>query len=244
MEESTIEVLLEDVKIPVKIFNDNRRNGLKITIDINGVKVYKNSSVPKEQIISLLQKKKKWVVKHYRRFLDIKEKNIERKWDKDEKILYRGKETWVQINEGNKNNTSIDFNGIHFTANLKKELNGESRAKNINDSLRDYLREEARNTISDKLKLFSGLIGVSFNNFRIKEQKTRWGSCSRKGNLNFNWKLVMAPEWVLDYVIIHELCHLIHLNHSKEFWNLVSKYMPEYIAADEWLRKNGYKLNL
>jgi predicted metal-dependent hydrolase len=78
----------------------------------------------------------------------------------------------------------------------------------------------------------------------IREQKTRWGSCSKKGNLNFNWKLIMSPPWVIDYVVIHEICHLRHLNHSKEYWALVEYYMPEYKSAREWLKKNGAKLAL
>ncbi|HBQ86147.1 MAG TPA: M48 family peptidase, partial [Syntrophomonas sp.] len=77
------------------------------------------------------------------------------------------------------------------------------------------------------------------NRVVIKEQKTRWGSCSSKHNLNYNFKTVMAPLPVLDYIVVHEMCHLVHLNHSREFWNLVESIIPEYRQHKEWLKMNG-----
>lgn len=77
---------------------------------------------------------------------------------------------------------------------------------------------------------------------RIKEQKTRWGSCSKKGNLNFNWRIILAPPGILDYVVVHELSHLVYMDHSKNFWHTVSEYMPDYKNARLWLRKNGERL--
>ncbi len=82
------------------------------------------------------------------------------------------------------------------------------------------------------------------NQIRIKDQKTRWGSCSSKNNLNFSWRLIMAPERVLDYVVVHELCHLTHMNHGKEFWALVESVMPDYKDCKKWLRENEKSLTL
>lgn len=87
-------------------------------------------------------------------------------------------------------------------------------------------------------------MSVSYNQLRIKEQKTRWGSCSKRKNLNFNWKIIMAPEMVMDYVIVHEMCHLVHFDHSKEFWDLVSFYMPNYKECAQWLKSNGISLHI
>ncbi len=77
------------------------------------------------------------------------------------------------------------------------------------------------------------------NRISIRNQKTRWGSCSSKGNLNFNWRLVMAPAGILDYVVIHELCHLAYLNHSSQFWHLVSGILPDWKERRSWLKANG-----
>ena len=90
--------------------------------------------------------------------------------------------------------------------------------------------------------IFARLMGVSYRNITIREQKTRWGSCSSEKNLNFNWKLILAPPEVLDYVVVHELCHLKEMNHSKAFWDEVGKVMPEYETYKLWLKENGWKL--
>jgi hypothetical protein len=78
----------------------------------------------------------------------------------------------------------------------------------------------------------------------IKDQKTRWGSCSKKGNINLNWRLIMAPLHVIDYVVVHELCHLKVMNHSKDFWNLVESIQPNNHERRRWLKVNGNRLGI
>ena len=85
-------------------------------------------------------------------------------------------------------------------------------------------------------------MGIPYGRVTIREQRTRWGSCSNKRNLNFNWKLVMAPEAAMEYVVVHELCHLIHLNHSDRFWAEVRRRMPDYEVWKKWLKRNGQAL--
>lgn len=80
------------------------------------------------------------------------------------------------------------------------------------------------------------------NRITIRSQKTRWGSCSSKGNLNFNWRLLMAPAEILDYVVVHELCHLLYLNHSRQFWQAVGNILPDYPKRRSWLKANGMLL--
>ena len=76
---------------------------------------------------------------------------------------------------------------------------------------------------------------------KLEEQKTRWGSCSAKGNLNFNWKLILMPEEILDYLVVHELAHRIEMNHSPAFWRVVEREIPDYEERRMWLKKNGAK---
>ena len=84
-------------------------------------------------------------------------------------------------------------------------------------------------------------MGVSYGSITVREQKTRWGSCSAKGNLNFNWKLVLMPEEILEYVVVHELAHRLQMNHSTEFWDEVEKILPDYRKRRQWLKENGQK---
>ncbi len=122
------------------------------------------------------------------------------------------------------------------------------KVKSNNDtvSLPPFTEEElslitkrAKEYISNRVSFFADSMGISYGRICIKHQKTRWGSCSAKGNLNFNCLLMLCPLEVIDYVIIHELCHLIHHNHSTLFWHEVEKYIPDYKIHKKWLKENG-----
>lgn len=91
---------------------------------------------------------------------------------------------------------------------------------------------------------FHQFTGGSYNRITIRNQKTRWGSCSARGTLSFNWRLMLAPPAILDYVVVHELCHLTHMNHSAAFWQKVESVYPDYRTARKWLKEHGQELVL
>ena len=103
----------------------------------------------------------------------------------------------------------------------------------------DSLKKQAKADLPARVQKFAPLVGVSFGRITIRAQKTRWGSCSREGNLNFNCLLVLCPEAVRDYVVIHELCHRKEMNHSPRFWAEVARVCPDYAARRRWLKENG-----
>ena len=98
------------------------------------------------------------------------------------------------------------------------------------NSRRDFLnnKEKAREIVENRIKYLNDFYNFSFNKISIKRQKSRWGSCSKKGNLNFNYKIIFLPQKYSDYVLVHELCHLGEFNHSRNFWELVKKTIPDY----------------
>lgn len=102
-------------------------------------------------------------------------------------------------------------------------------------------RKQAAEAIKARCRYYAPVMGVSYGTVTIREQKTRWGSCSTKGNLNFNWKLVLMPPEILDYVVVHELAHRIQMNHSPAFWAEVGKILPDYKERRQWLKVNGQK---
>ena len=104
------------------------------------------------------------------------------------------------------------------------------------------LSSRARSVIPDKAARYAKLVGVTYGRITVRSQHTRWGSCSGKGNLNFNCLLMLVPEKVLDYVIIHELCHRKQMNHSAAFWALVAKNCPHWRESRSWLKQNGASL--
>ncbi len=104
------------------------------------------------------------------------------------------------------------------------------------------LADAALKTIPERVAYFAPAVGVTYGNITIRNQKSRWGSCSTKGNLNFNCLLMLVPPEVLDYVVIHELCHRKQMNHSALFWAEVGRICPEYKERRKWLRENGGSL--
>ena len=104
------------------------------------------------------------------------------------------------------------------------------------------LADAALQDIPQRVRKYAAIIGVTVGRITIRNQKTRWGSCSSKGNLNFNCLLMLCPEEIRDYVVVHELCHRKELNHSTRFWNEVARVMPDYTQRRKWLKENGGNL--
>ena len=129
----------------------------------------------------------------------------------------------------------ISFNGQMFTiTNVNRER--------INLPLKSWYKKRFIEVALPRLSYFSDKHELKVKQVRVKEQKTLWGSCSSKNNINLNYLLIMAPMKVIDYVIVHELVHTIHKNHSSKFWQKVETIMPNYKDARKWLKENGYRL--
>jgi len=112
----------------------------------------------------------------------------------------------------------------------------------IRPQIESWLKAQARRSFCEEVERQSHLFGFKYKEVSIKDTRSRWGSCSSKGNLNFNWRLVMAPDEILKYVVTHETAHLSHLDHSADFWQLVEKRFPGCQKAKNWLRMNGASL--
>ena len=127
---------------------------------------------------------------------------------------------------------------------LQKHLAGaaEQVAEPFTPEQMAQFREQARELVTRRAEYYAPLVGVRFGRISIRAQHTRWGSCSSKGNLNFNCLLALVPPEVADYVVVHELCHLKELNHSPRFWAEVERVIPDYKAHKKWLRDNGRNL--
>lgn len=133
---------------------------------------------------------------------------------------------------------SDDWIRKHRDEARKKLLAKETSPKLSMDEIRK-LAEEAAKDIPERVKRFAPIVGVDYGRITIRNQKSRWGSCSSRKNLNFNCLLMLAPPEQRDYVVVHELCHLKEMNHSKRFWKEVEKVLPDYKKSVKWLRENG-----
>lgn len=122
---------------------------------------------------------------------------------------------------------------------LKEE---EAQYGKLTEAELKVLRMQAEEVFLARTAFYAGKMGVSYGRITIRRQKTRWGSCSQSGNLNFNCLLMLAPPGVIDYVVVHELCHRIEMNHSPRFWKLVGEVYPDYNRWKRWLKENGGRL--
>lgn len=157
-------------------------------------------------------------------------------------IIYRGKEHEVKLTVYQGSATQIIFRDELFNIYINSKVAENKVAKEMAHQLRFWMIDKAAELIKKRTTEYSVILGVNYNSIRIKDTKTRWGSCSSKCNLNFNYRIIMAPEKVMDYIIVHELSHLKHMNHGKKFWETVALYMPDYEKHKEWLKVNGMKL--
>ena len=148
--------------------------------------------------------------------------------EKDIEEILKNKEAWIS-----KHIEKIKEAKERFEAEPTEKL---TREKVI------ALAEEALKVIPERVEYFAKVIGVTYGKITIRNQKTRWGSCSSKGNLNFNCLLMLAPPEVLDYVVVHELCHRKQMNHSKAFWLEVEKVLPNYKEVRKWLKEEGSQM--
>ncbi|MBU5487815.1 M48 family metallopeptidase [Clostridium sp. MSJ-8] len=210
----------------------SKRKTISISIDEKGnILVKAPYNVTIGEIEEVVSKHSRWIdnkinqVKNYKQL------------PKD-KILFLGEEKKININiQQDLKKEYVVFTNDEFSVYVTNK-------EHVKIVLKRYLIEVARNIIKNKINKYSLMLGVSPNMIRMKDTKTRWGSCSYVNNLNFNYRLVMAREDVLEYVVLHEMCHIIHKNHSKEFYNLVGSIMKDYKEKELYLRENGYKMKI
>lgn len=124
------------------------------------------------------------------------------------------------------NKVSINFDGESFIC-----VSPNSGSIDISEDFKKFYIKECKKLISERLKLYQPNIKVKYKSFSIENEKNKWGSCNSSKHLTFNWKLILFPIEAIDYVVVHELCHLMHMNHDRSFWRLVGKIQPQYKEA-------------
>jgi len=214
--------------LPDQIIRSNRKT-LSISINENAELIVRAPNrISDQKIQDFINEKENWITKNQS---VIKARAEDTAKDKN-MLLYLG--TLFPLKTDN-DAKKISFNGEEFLAGLQNK-------EKTNKSLKTWYKNKFKEVAVPRLFYFAEKHNLQVNQVRIKEQKTLWGSCSSRNNINLNFLLIMAPLKVIDYVIIHELAHTIHKNHSVNFWNAVEEIMPNYKEAKRWLKENGYRL--
>jgi predicted metal-dependent hydrolase len=164
------------------------------------------------------------------------------KLDRDPTIYIDGSPHNIFIDFGQKNvihNENEHSLTVILSPRYKShDLNSEVLLTKIKSQIECWFKERVEDYIQQTLVVFSQRMSLHATSLKVRKYKARWGSCNSRGELSFNYLLKMVPTWVIDYVIIHELCHLKHMNHSASFWQLVATYCPEYQSAKNWMQKH------
>jgi predicted metal-dependent hydrolase len=213
---------------PVKIVRSHRSSiGIKINRDMS-VTVSAPYLYPKFLINRLLNEKEDWIrEKQQLLAARAKPKAVDAYW-------YLGKTYKLALGKNQKDLVEV----------TDKLYIGTTNPKYAKTYLESWYKQQARKVIVQRIEQYAKLSGATYRSIGITSAETRWGSCSSRKTLNFNWKLIMAPIEVIDYVVCHELAHLTELNHSRDFWETVRKMYPLYREYRTWLRRHGDQLTI
>lgn len=193
-----------------------------------------------EQIIEKVNSKGSWIIQKLYSFRHMNYQHIEREFVSGESFMYLGRNYSLQVNiDLNIKKPKVKlFRGKFIVTSKNKN------EKDIRDAMELWYRHKGKEIITQRVKYYERFFHLRPTSIKIKEQKKRWGSCTSKNELLFNWRCIMARSNSLDYIIVHEMCHMIHKDHSKEFWELVASILPDYELRKEWLKNYGVRMDL
>lgn len=218
--------------VSYEVRNSDRARYPRIDVNVAGVTVV----IPEHMDLdaeTFLQEKQDWVLEKEDEMSQYREQLPEYEFTDGAAIPLQGEDHTIHV-------TDVDD---HRITGEKIQLSADTVSDStVKDELRELYRETARDRIHAVIDEYAPRIDGEPNQVFIKNQKTRWGSCSSKNNLNFNWRLLLAPEHVLEYVVVHELVHLEQHDHSDAFWSRLEELLPTYEESRRWLEENGHTL--
>ena len=206
----------------------------------NNITVTAPIETTEKQLIEKVRCKGSWIIQKLYTFKHMHYMPIEREYVNGESFMYLGRNYSLQIevDERIKKPEVKLFRGKFIV---------KSKNKNediIRKAMEEWYRDKAKELIGLRIKYYQRFFSLEPKSIKIKEQKKRWGSCTSQNELLFNWRCIMAKSNALDYIVVHEMCHMHHKDHSKEFWELVASVMPDYEARKDWLKNYGIRMDL
>jgi len=226
--------------IAYEVIRSPRRTA-DIVIEPDGrVLVRAPESAPDERIEDMIEAKRLWIYKNLAEWRDLNATRVLREYRNGEGFLYLGR-SYRLLLVADQTEPLLLKSGRFC---LRRDLVDLGEIPAAKPAFRDYFIARAPERIIRRVHYFAPKVGVIPKQIDVRELGHRWASCSPNGNLAFHWKCMMAPPRIIDYIVVHELCHYHHLDHSDAFWNELDKVMPDFGERKEWLRKNGAAMDL
>ncbi|QBY03793.1 M48 family peptidase [Thalassotalea sp. HSM 43] len=222
--------------IDYQLVRSSRRKTISLQVKHGQVRVLAPEFVNEQYIAELVVKKRAWLQQKIALQQQSSE-TVERQYQHDEVFYYLGKPYRLSVVVASKNSVSIEAE--HIVVAVKVANDDPALIANaVKKQLHAWYKQQAMSILLARSEQWQQDTKLKAKCSTVRYFKSRWGSCDSKGHVKLNWLLVMAPDWVIDYVIIHELCHLKHMNHSAEFWALVSSFYGNHKVAKTWLTQH------
>ena len=207
----------------------SKRKSISLTVTPEGHLVVKAPlNTPRHYLDDLIEQKRAWIEEKIQVVKERKARYQDKKYIRGEEFHFLGELYKLNFS---KQETLVGIKGKEF-------LVPEKLKDQVEQYIKKWYRQAAKQILSERVEYYANLKGIPYQAVKITSASKRWESCSSKGNLNFTWKLMMAPLAVIDYVVVHELCHIEFPNHSKDFWSKVKFIVPDYKLKQEWLAEN------
>ncbi len=212
-----------------------KRKTIALIVESNGDLIIRAPKrATKREINALVKKHADWIVEKQDEVRKEQEAFTPRQFAEGEEFYFLGKSYALQYTGAKKSTLRL------WGEKLQVARSVQEKPERV---IEQWYKKEARQIFTERVNFYAEKYGFEYNKLKLSSAKRRWGSCSSIGNINLTWRLVMAPPEIIDYVVVHELCHLREQNHSKAFWAQVGAIMPNYKARRKWLKENGRRFS-
>ena len=228
-----------NVDLEIQIERTNRKRTIALEVKNNKLIIKTPRSVSKKTLVDLIRRKQQWIKK--RAILNFEEQNLKnRGFIDNDKFYFRGDEYRLSLILGRKEAVKIE-GGLLVVSYVDDKSIDRGTIKRL---LEDWYLKESIEILKARTEELAQQMRVQPYGITVKNYKSKWGSCTANNKISYNWRIIMAPDPIIDYLIVHELSHIIEPNHSKNFWYQVGNYCKDFQKKRKWLRENGHKLVL
>ncbi|MCH8558102.1 MAG: M48 family metallopeptidase [Balneolia bacterium] len=218
---------------PIRFVKRRRQRYIRIRVKADEVLVSAPFGTPGSEMERFVQEKREWIDANLKKLNEKKSRIVQLNRFDEGFLLYEGEWVPVELSDSN-GRSSFTETGFGFQAKLAAGTEGNEAY----EVARLYYNW-SKSRLEQRFRELAIVKGFTHGNVVIRNQKSKWGSCSGKGNINLNWRLIKCPRFVQDYIFVHEMCHLKHLNHSASYWALVDQHYPGRERAEKWLKEHG-----
>ena len=224
-----------DKDLSIEVVRTKRRKTASIKVIDGAVQAIVPDRLSDGRVEALIQKRTAWI----RRKLREQSQAVTprpKEYVSGESFTYLGRNYRLKVLRGN--DDDVKLKGGYLEVGVSKN----SKDTDIRNALVDWYEKHALDRLNEKTNRYAGIMGVSPNSISVRDYKSRWGSCSSKGEISYNWRIIITPNHIVDYVVVHELCHLKHPNHSPAYWKSVKREISDYEVCRQWLKEHGASL--